>query len=750
MTSRPFGSEMMSGFDQLHPKIRQWIWEKNWTELRDVQELAIQAILGGPEDVLIAANTAAGKTEAAFFPILTNVADRDETGLSVLYISPLKALINDQFGRLDEVCERLELSVVRWHGDAPHSAKARILKKPQGIALITPESIEAMLCRRPGDARKLLQSLDFIVIDELHAFMQGPRGLHLATLLRRVDTLCVQRPRRVGLSATIGDLSMAATWLSPEAPGSVKIVNPAGNSPEIKLQIRGYVDPPDVDDIDQLENDEGNREALDFIADHIFERLRGSNNLVFGGSRRRVEAVADRLRRRSEKYGVPNEFYPHHGSLSKDLREELEHRLKQSQLPTTAVATTTLELGIDIGSVQSIAQIGAPRSLASLKQRLGRSGRRAGQAATLRIYLKEPFLKPDTDPLNRLRLQTARAVASIKLLAEKFVEPPTQDPSVATVALHQTLSVIAERGGAKPEQLYKTICGGGPLSILTQADYINLLRSMASPESKLIEMAPDRTVMLGEFGEHLVQGRDFFAIFPSDEEWRLVHSGRTLGSIPITNLLGEGSMVAFAGRRWRVISVDDVAKVLTVEPHRSAQIPKFEDLSLEPIHDNLAARMKQVLMDTEIPAYLDSAAIELLQEGRATFRELELDKVFLIQYKNDTHLLLWRGTALNAAFAVAISCGGFECVPHEIGVTVTDATPDDVIKVLKVLAQNPVTSADIADFVLNLQHAKYDELIPMELLRQLWARANFDLVSALPELIMSLIEVQARNVLDTY
>jgi ATP-dependent Lhr-like helicase len=197
-------SDATASFDRLHPEIRRWIWEQKWEELRDVQDRAVCAILANGGDVLIAASTAAGKTEAAFLPILTQVADRTEKGLSVLYVSPLKALINDQFRRLELLCERMDIDVVRWHGDAPQSAKARTLKNPRGIALITPESIEALFVRRPADARKLLGSLDFIVIDELHSFLQGPRGLHLASLLRRVDEFSSGRARRVGLSATLG------------------------------------------------------------------------------------------------------------------------------------------------------------------------------------------------------------------------------------------------------------------------------------------------------------------------------------------------------------------------------------------------------------------------------------------------------------------------------------------------------------------------------------------------------------------
>lgn len=725
-------SDPPSSFDRLHPEIKRWIWEQNWEELRDVQDRTIGAILDSASDVLIAASTAAGKTEAAFLPILTAIAERSERGLAVLYVSPLKALINDQFRRLELLCERMEIDVVRWHGDAPQSAKARVLREPRGVALITPESIEALFLRRPAEAHRLLGALDFVVIDELHAFLQGPRGLHLATLLRRIEEFSGKRPRRVGLSATLGDLKVAARWLNHEAADAVAIVESGAGAPELRLQVRSYLEPEDTEEADALEAEDGPRVALDAIADHVFETLRGSNNLLFAGSRRRVEAMADRLRRRCEDANVPNEFFPHHGSLAKGLREDLEERLKKAELPTTGVATTTLELGIDIGSVKSVAQIGAPRSLASLRQRLGRSGRRKGVPAILRIYLRAPRLSADADPLDRLRLEVVRAVAAIRLLIARFVEPPSLDPAVATVALHQTLSIITERGGARADKLYRSICGAGPLSALDRTDFVELLRAMASPETKLIEQAPDGTIMLGSIGERITQGRDFYAIFQSDDEWRLVSGGRTLGTIPIANSLGVGSLLAFAGQRWRVAAVDDQAKVLEVVAHPAARIPKFDNLALEPIHDRLAGEMLSVLSSDDVPAYLDPTSRDLLIEGRRAFGELKIGSLPLLASGRDTHVMSWRGTAMNSVFAIALSAAGIECTAHDVGVTAANCTVEEVAAILARIADMPPMSVeDIASFVENLRAAKFDEHVPSSLLRRLWARANAEQVKQL-------------------
>lgn len=722
MSSQPSASSDAHSYDRLHPEIRRWIREEGWSELRDIQDRAIRAILDHDRNVVIAAATAAGKTEAAFLPLLTKAADRQEKGVSLLYVSPLKALINDQFRRLDLLCERLELPVVRWHGDAPVSAKRKLLKQPRGIILITPESIEALFLRRTNEVEALLGSLDAIIVDELHAFLQGPRGLHLASLLRRIDRLGSTRPRRIGLSATLGDFSAAKAWVSAGRPNDVELIVSEHDQPELKLQIRGYVEPPGQDSADDIEA-EGQPSALSQIADHLFATLRGSNNLVFAGSRRTVEALSDRLRQRSEEAGVPEEFFPHHGSLSKELRETLEQRLKSSALPTTAVATTTLELGIDLGSVKSVAQVGGPRSLSSLRQRLGRSGRRAGTPAILRIYVREKYLAPDSDPLDRLRLDTIRAVAAVRLLVDKFIEPPSLDPSLLTVVLHQLLSLITQQGGARIDRLFRELCSDGPFSALAKADFVELLKCAASPATGLIEQAPDGTLMLGPLGERLVASRDFYAVFESDEEWRLVTGGKTLGTIPIVNAFSIGSLVGFAGRRWRVITVDDIAKVLEVVAHPSGRLPKFDRLSLEAIHNRLAHEMFAVFSDTDVPGYLDTTATRLLLEGRTAFHDLGLAHRRFVRSGRDAHVLTWSGTAINSILAVLFTSAGLDCEAHEVGVTIADTSPDQVRAVMDQISECPPLE-DLAPFVKNLRGAKFDSFLPDQLLGRCWAARN--------------------------
>jgi ATP-dependent Lhr-like helicase len=453
--------------------------------------------------------------------------------------------------------------------------------------------------------------------------------------------------------------------------------------------------------------------------------LRGENNLVFGGSRRTVESTADRLRRRSEKLNVPNEFYPHHGSLSKVLREELEDRLKDGKLPTTAVCTSTLELGVDIGSVKSVAQIGAPRSLASLKQRLGRTGRRRGTPSVLRIYLREPNIDQKSGILDRLRPNTIRSVAVVRLLLQGFVEEAGTSPEVASTLIHQILSVIVERGGVRPKALYDLLCGPGPFSSIAPSDFATLLRHLGSQGVRFLEQAEDGALMLGQEGEKVAHSRSFFAVFESSEEWRLTVGGRTLGTLPITYPVHKDGLVVFAGQRWVVQDLDEQTKTLVVAPHPGGVVPRFEPAAGEPAHDRLIAEMRAVYLANDVPPYLDEQARGLLSEGREMFRNLDLQRRWLVPEDRDMHVFLWRGSQATAVFSAALAMAGLKSGVHELGVSVSKIKQDELRPILGKLAQmHEIDPSDVAEFVANIKVGKFREQVPESLARSLWAKQN--------------------------
>jgi len=497
-----------SGFELLDEGVQRWIWKQGWKSLREIQERSIPSVLQAETDIVISASTAAGKTEAAFLPACTLMAQNPIDGFSILYISPLKALINDQYRRLKGLCEILDMPVTQ-------SLKEKQKRNPSGILLITPESLESLLLNRSGWSKKAFAGISHIILDEFHAFIGTERGCQLQSLMHRLEFLIERVVPRIALSATLGDMDQVARYLRPNQKLKCEIISSTTSRSDLKLQLRGYIDPAELK--------EGKEPAISSIITDLYTILRGGSHLIFANSRSRTEEVAVKLSDKCERDTVPNEFFPHHGSLSKEIRESLESRLQEGKLPTTAVCTMTLELGIDIGSVDSIAQVTAPHSVASLRQRLGRSGRR-GEAAVLRMFISENELTPKSHISDRLRLETFLSIAIVNLLLKKWYEPSSQHQYHFSTLVQQTLSVIGQYGGVRADQLWALLCNSGPFNQVDKSMYIVFLKALGSQE--LITQTKDGQLVLGSKGERIVEHYSFYTAFQTPEEYRLESNGR--------------------------------------------------------------------------------------------------------------------------------------------------------------------------------------------------------------------------------
>lgn len=725
MMSLPPSSSESVGFALLEPRIQRWIWTEGWTSLRDAQERAIPALLGADQDVIIAAATAAGKTEAAFLPILTNLLQDTEKLGAVLYISPLKALINDQWDRLTRLCDELELPVVAWHGDISASRKHRFLKSPEGILLITPESLEALFVNRGTSLAGLFANLRYLVVDELHAFIGSERGKQLQSLMHRVETVIDRPLPRVGLSATLGDMMLASAFLRPSAPHHVSVIESKGSGQILKVQIRGYVESKQALPI-QPEGEEV-FSPDHAIADHLFQVLRGSNNLIFPNSRSQVEWFADNLRHRCEQDGVPNEFWPHHGSLAKDIREETEKALKAGDQPATAVCTTTLELGVDIGSIKTVAQIGPPPSVASLRQRLGRSGRRPGEAAILRSYCKERRLDHDSPLSDRLRQGLVQSIAMIRLLMQGWFEPPRVQGLHLSTLVQQCLSVIAQRGGATAAELWSTLIRSGPFAGVEQGRFLNLLRALGDRD--LITQEASGLLLPGVVGERMINNYDFYSAFVSNEEFRLVCDGKPLGALPVSRPLTVDQRIIFAGRRWRVTSVDTDAKVIAVRSDPGGAPPSFDGLGAR-VHDRVRQEMKAVLLETDIYPYLDTTAQELLAQARSTFSDLGLAQSGMVESGGKTYLFTWQGDWTNDALAILLTYTGLTSENSGLVIEVKGGRASLENKLREIAGWDGLDEPSVLAEVQNMVQEKWDWVLPPVLLMQSYATMQLDLGGA--------------------
>jgi ATP-dependent helicase Lhr and Lhr-like helicase len=710
-----------SSFFLLDDRIQRWIWESGWDDLKDVQEQSIPIVLNGEHDAIIAAATASGKTEAAFLPILTRLL-QSKKSKCVIYISPLKALINDQWGRLEQLCELLEIPVIPWHGDISGSKKKKFLKTPSGCLLITPESLEAMLISSGHVLSSLFSGLAYIVIDELHAFIGTERGKQLQTQLQRIDSAVKRKVPRIALSATLGDMGKAAEYLRPRSGEDIKLIISRDNNQELKVIVKGYSDDPSKS---TNQSQESVSQSNISISNHLFEALRGSNNLVFPNSRAKVELYTDLLRRHCEKLGLPNEFWPHHGSLAKDIRQESEAALKLGDRPSTAICTTTLELGIDIGSVKSVAQIGPAPSVASLRQRLGRSGRRKGEPAILRCYVIEDEITADSSISDNLRESLIQTIAQIQLLIKGWYEPPEISGLHLSTFIQQLLSLIAQYGGISAQSAWHVLCETGPFLALTKSDFTTLLRHLASKE--ILMQDASGLLLHGSIGEKLVNHYTFYAAFTTEDEFRVICGGKTLGTLPLSKPVEQGSYIIFAGKRWKVEILDVDKKIIQVVPASGGKLPKF-DGGAGMVSTEVRQEMFSIL-NTALPiGFLDDRATNMLIEARDMFSKLQLGNQKYQENGKNLKLFLWQGDRIMNTVALILKQQGLDANNHGLHININNTSLRKLYEVITAIVETPAINAgDLANAILNKQIEKWDYLLPDELLNRNFVSKNLDI-----------------------
>lgn len=755
---------MQKAFELLDRRIQKFIWLEKWASLRPIQEMAIPVVVQGDKDTIIAASTAAGKTEAAFFPALTLLAQ--QPGL-IVYISPLKALINDQWGRLQLLCEQLDIPVYPWHGDIPAASKARFMQQPEGVLLITPESIEAMLCTKGTQLKRIFGNTRFFIIDELHAFIGSERGKQLQALMHRIDNAVGAPITRLGLSATLGDMSLAAEFLRPGCGDNVEILNAASTGNSLKIIVKGYEEPETVllsADDDSTDDEfgeefEGDSEQaiLDYqrqqakkaaqeeeaaqmqdatpaqrqVAEHMFKVLRGSNNLVFPNSRKAVELYTHLLNTMAARLKLPTEFWPHHGSLSKEIRAETEAALKQKTRPATAVCTNTLELGIDIGSVKSVNQVNSPPSVASVRQRLGRSGRR-GEPAILRGYCIEDELTEKSDLDAQLRLNTVQVAAMVTLLTESWFEPPPAQGLHLSTLVQQILSATAQKNGMRIGPLYQLLCGPAtPFAGLDKNDFAALIRHLGTQD--LLVQESSGTLLHGKSGEAFVNDYKFYAAFASEEEYRIIAGGKPLGTLPVSQMIMQGQRILFAAKTWIVDNVNDTEKVIHLIKASGGAPPMFTT-SGGHVHSTVRQRMREVLRSNHVIAFLDPTAQRFVEEARLNYQTLELDNKMMIDTERFMLLFTWLGDTTNAALVCMLRAAGMRAVydgPVLYIEKTTGHSEDDVIKALHTAATVQMPSLeDMLPEPGKLKHEKWDWALPDDLLRKAYASIRLNLQEA--------------------
>ncbi|MCG7409648.1 DEAD/DEAH box helicase [Paenibacillus sp. ACRRX] len=627
----------MSGhpFYRLAPFVQEFIYKRRWDTLREAQVEACRVLFDTSNHLLIASGTASGKTEAAFFPALTELHERPSKSVGILYIGPLKALINDQFERLNDLMREGHIPVWHWHGDVAQAEKTKLMNNPAGVLQITPESLEGLLMNNPNAIPALFHDLRYIVIDEVHAFMGADRGIQVLSQLTRIERMANCSPRRVGLSATLGDYETASGWLGAGTPHSVEIVAPQGGR-KLRLSV-DHFSFPDARDEEQAEHLANARKAY---YDYIYDHTRLKKALVFTNSRSDAELMTLELRRVAARRQERDVFHVHHGSISAMLREETEATLRTGAGPAVAAATVTLELGIDLGELERVVQLGAPYSCSSFVQRLGRSGRR-GDAASEMLFVV-PEEEDEEAPLPaRMPWTLLRAIAVIELyVRDKWVEPISLRQKPIGVLYHQTMSMLKGMGEASPIELARAVLTLPPFQHIEPEEYKAFLHYLLQTDH--LQRTEEGGIMIGLTGEKIVNNFRFLAVFKDDEEHAVYNGTEEIGSI--TTVPPPGYCFSLAGKLWKVVEVDTKHKAVYVK----AAEGKVDTLWLGAggdVHTAVMRRMREVLADSDIYPYLAPRAVNRLERARRLARESGLLKQTVVPAGGDSCFILpWTGT----------------------------------------------------------------------------------------------------------
>lgn len=701
-----------SSYELLHKSVQKWIWNQGWQSLRDIQENSIPVVLARESDVIISASTAGGKTEAAFLPILSYLLSTQSEGYDVLYVSPLKALINDQFRRLIDMTAGTKVQVTPWHGDIDASRKAKSLKNPSGILIITPESLESFLVNKSASVMMAFGKLKYIVIDELHAFIGNERGKQLQSLLSRIELITGNKPPRIAMSATFSNYDKVRTFLRHDGSLPCVIPNQGETNHETKILVKEHIQKED------------NNVAED-IAQEIFKKLRCSNNLAFTNSRVAAESYAVLLGDMCEAANVPNEFRVHHGSLSKIERESVEQELQKGLTPITALCTSTLELGVDIGKVKSIAQIGVANSVSGLRQRLGRSGRR-NEPSILRVFSIENEM--DSGYLYYLRTNLVQNIAVIELLREKDYEQPVVNKPHMSTLIQQILSLIASFSGFYPKEGWEILCKRGAFNTITPEIFLGLLKCLG--QQGIISQLNTGQIIIGKEGERLLRKLDFYTSFVAPVDYDVINNedGKRVGMIQM--LPEVNHLLILAGRRWMVERVDDKTKNIYVTRVKSGGKISFAS-DIPEVDESITKKMRHIYMSGEMYPYVASG-----DDGQT---DLNLAREFFVENKLDKQSLLdntwftWAGAKVNRTISLMceLYLGARVSYNH---LMINDISCEQIKSILSHPKPNPEQLAALLQRDEKIKQ-KYDRYLSDALLDFEYARTYLDVDRAWVEIM---------------
>lgn len=692
--------EDRGALDRLHPSLQHAIvHELGWRQLRPVQDLAVRTILDGHNTVILAP-TAGGKTEASIFPVLSRILDErdlEEGGdeeVRTLYVCPIRALLNNQEERIQSYAAMVGLRAFKWHGDVGASQKKGFKREPTSILMTTPESLEVMLISERTDAATLFRKLRAIVVDEIHAFAADDRGAHLVSILERLRRFCDRDLQRIGLSATVGNPTTIGAWLQGSSERSFVLVDPPKPPAERDLVVELAAD---------LEDAAAAARGIGW----------GKKSLVFVESRAEAERMAAAMHApRTDDDPLRDELqvFVHHSAVSRADRQLAEQQFTSGR-NTAIVCTSTMELGIDVGDLDLVMQLGAPSSVASLLQRMGRTGRRPGARSNYRFFCvgDEPLLQ---------------SLALVRLMSRGWVEDVEPIAQAAHILAHQILALSLQEGGVSRHRVLQHVAPAYCFRGLEPADVDALVDTMVE---RRILYASDGLLSLGEEGERRYGRQNFFelyAVFSAPSVVRVMYRRTEIGTVQSLFIRScmdreEGLLFRLAGRSWAVTHVELDRGLVQVVPASRGRVPSWlgfpSMLSYE-----LCQEMKRALADDAEPPWLTAPALRELGLLRRSYEGLVEPGVAPIEASGGSHQWhTFAGGAINRLLASALedvgagkwTAGNLTLKPTS---PIADAVVTDAISRLREVDW-PAQARRYVARVSHLQVSKFQACLPDEL-----------------------------------
>ena len=610
----------MNGYDLLRKEIRQYIYDEDWDSLRGIQEASIKHVHDTENNLILAAPTASGKTEAAFLPAINSIKDW-ASGLKIVYISPLIALINDQFRRIYELCGYMDIPVTSWHGEASRAKKNKLLKKPRGILLITPESIEAMLSLRPGEAKGLFRGTEWIIVDEIHSFLENNRGIQLRSLIERIELYMEKEPRFIGMSATLNreDYKKVKNFFISDRVTDVLLDSSQNPLEATKSYYKSNMK-------------RESREALE----EMYDYSQRESMLIFPNSRGEVERLAVGLSKLGRQRGSDTRYFAHHSSVSKDMRLNAEEFAKSSRGKLfTICCTSTLELGMDIGSVDSIVQYNAPHSVASLAQRLGRSGR------TTRKNILH-FIATDEWSL-------LQGLAALSFYEEGLVDRFDYIIKPYDVLAHQIISILLENTGMPVKNLKNINKNFRCWQDIEDDEYFELLEYLI--KRNYIEILENEAIT-GIETEKLLRGSDFFTHFETENNFSVYNSQRKIGEIPLSPGVQTGVNIFLAAQIWKITDIELKSKKIYVNRAVDGNPPIFLGSGAN-ITNEIRNRMKVILENENYWIYYNENIREVL--SKLSKENLRYEKFQWVEKNDKFGIRTFQGTKINRTLQLLLN-----------------------------------------------------------------------------------------------